>query len=665
MAQALAAVGETERALRCADRAAQMIGRRWNAYDAPIVEQGLAQVYTWTGQHDRALEIIERLVKSPGYLSYGHLLHDPAWEPLRGYPRFQALTASLAPGAEAFAASAAKGEGTVEKSIAVLPFENLSAEPENAFFATGVQDAILTDLAKVADLKVLSRTSVEQYSNQATRDFRAISRALNVAHVIEGGVQRAGNRVRVTARLVDARTGEQKWAQSYDRELADVFSIQSQIAQTIVAQLQAKLLPREKAAIEVPPTRDAVAYDLYLRAREMVDSYLNAADAKASLEQAIGLLAEATERDPQFAVAWSYAARAHSIIVGIGLDRGGTHARQAEAAVERAFELNPELPEAYFAKAEFFYRTARLEQAERQIALALPGMPNSAPLLTLAGNAWRRQARWHEAEQILIKAVELDPKNANAFTFLADTQILMRRYTEAIATYERARATGFDPAIAAVRIGIIDFLATGRSERLREALARGPADLDQSGGETPWRIMFALMDRDYDRAVAALASSPRSTFQDVDMSFHHPRSWYEGVIARTSGRSDEAGAAFRRVLVDLGADDEKRRKGVRAWVVIAQAHAALGEKERAIECAERAAQTMAVHYNAYDAPLIQQGLAQVYTWTGEHDRALEIIERLVKLPGYLSYGHLLHDPAWEPLRGYPRYQAIVASIAPR
>jgi TolB-like protein len=202
-------------------------------------------------------------VKTPGYLSYGHLLHDPAWEPLRGYPRFQALTAALAPGAKAQTSSLAREEVTVEKSIAVLPFENLSAEPENAFFATGVQDAILTDLAKVADLKVLSRASVEQYSNQATRDMREISRALNVAHVIEGGVQRAGNRVRVTARLVDARSGEQKWAQSYDRELADVFSIQSQIAQTIVAQLQAKLLPREKAAIEVPPTRDPVAYDLF------------------------------------------------------------------------------------------------------------------------------------------------------------------------------------------------------------------------------------------------------------------------------------------------------------------------------------------------------------------------------------------------------------------
>jgi TolB-like protein/Tfp pilus assembly protein PilF len=339
------------------------------------------------------------------------------------------------------------------KSVAVLPFENLSDAAENAFFATGVQDAILTDLAKVADLKVLSRASVEQYSNPKTRDIREISRALNVAHVIEGGVQRAGNRVRVTARLVDARTGEQKWAQNYDRELADVFSIQSQIAQTIVAQLQAKLLPREKAAIEVPPTRDAVAYDLYLRARELVDSYLNAPDAIASLEQAIRLLTEATERDPQFAVAWSYAARAHSIIFALGLETAAIHARQAEAALERAFGINPDLPEAHFAKAENFYRNGgRYEQAEREIALALPGMPNSAPLHTLAGNVWRRQGRWHEAEQILIKAVELDPRNVNAISFLADTQVLMRRYTEAIATYERARAMGFDPVVFAVRV---------------------------------------------------------------------------------------------------------------------------------------------------------------------------------------------------------------------
>ncbi len=551
------------------------------------------------------------------------------------------------------------------KSIAVLPFENLSDEDGNAFFAIGVQDAILTDLAKVADLKVLSRASVKQYASDTPRDLPAISRELGVAYVLEGGVQRVANRVRVTARLVDGRTGEQKWAENYDRELADVFTIQSQIAQTIVARLQAKLLPREKAAIEVPPTRDLVAYDLYVRAREMVDSYTNAPDPKTSLEQAIGFLTEATQRDPQFAVAWSYAARARMIITALGLAPDGTHAREAEAALGRAAALHPELPEVHFAKAELFYRNGgRYEQAEREIALALPGMPNSAPLHTLAGNVWRRQGRWHEAEQILIKAVELDPKNANAISFLADTQILMRRYTEAIATYERARALGFDPVLFAVRVGIIEFLATGRSEPLRAALARGPADLDIQGGDTPWRIMFALMDRDYERAAAALARSPRATFQDVDLSFYYPRSWYEGVIARAAGRSDEARDAFRQVLVDLGADNEDRRF-TRTRTIIAQARVAVGETERAIQLAERAAQTVGPGSNAYDAPLTQQGLAQVYTWAGQHDRALEVIERLVKLPGYLSYGHLLHDPAWEPLRGNARFQAIVASLAPR
>jgi tetratricopeptide (TPR) repeat protein len=195
--------------------------------------------------------------------------------------------------------------------------------------------------------------------------------------------------------------------------------------------------------------------------------------------------------------------------------------------------------------------------------------------------------------------------------------------------------------------------------------ARAPADLDSQGGDTPWRIMFALMDRDYDRAAAALARSPRSTFQDVDLSFYYPRSWYEGVIARAAGRSDEARAAFNRVLANFSADVENRRFSFRTLTVIAQARAAAGDTERAIQLAERAAQMVGRESNAYDAPLTQQGLAQVYTWTGQHDRALEVLERLVKLPGYLSYGHLLHDPAWEPLRGYPRFQAIVAPLAPR
>jgi TolB-like protein len=256
IAQARAAVGETERAIQLAERATQTVGPGLNAYDAPLTEQGLAQVYTWTGQPDRALEIIERLVKAPGYLSYGHLLHDPAWEPLRGHPRFQALTASLAPlGAKTQASSPARQEATGEKSIAVLPFRDLSSAPENAYFAAGVQDAVLTDLAKIADLKVINRTSVQHYSADAPRNLREISEQLRVAYVLEGSVQRVGDRVRVTAKLTEARTNTQRWAERYDRDLADVFAIQNEIANAIALQLRAWLSPTEQAALRALSAR--------------------------------------------------------------------------------------------------------------------------------------------------------------------------------------------------------------------------------------------------------------------------------------------------------------------------------------------------------------------------------------------------------------------------
>jgi tetratricopeptide (TPR) repeat protein len=285
-------------------------------------------------------------------------------------------------------------------------------------------------------------------------------------------------------------------------------------------------------------------------------------------------------------------------------------------------------------------------------------------LYTLAGNVYRRQARWEEAERMLAKAVELDPRNVNAVGFLADTQVLRRRYPEAIATFERARSLGFDPVMFAVRVGTIDFLASGRTERLRGALSRLPADVEIAGGETPWRILLALIDREYDQAARVLAASPRATFQDVDLSFHYPRAWYEAVIARAAGKQEDARASFEAVLTQFGVRDN-RHLPARALAVAAQAAAGVGEKDLATFLGGCATEAMPIERDAYDGPLVLQGMAQVYVWTGEHDAALAIVERLAKLPGYLSYGHLLLDPAWEPVRGSERFQAVLSSLAPR
>ncbi len=228
-----------------------------------------------------------------------------------------------------------------EKSIAVLPFENLSDTRQNAFFAEGVQDEILNDLSKIADLKVISRTSVMPYRGGASRNLREIGQQLGVAHVIEGSVQRDGKRVRVNAQLIDARTDAHLWGETYDRDLADVFQIQTEIARAIVAQLQAKLSPQEKAGLAERPTPDLATYDLYLRAKDIVNSYLNAEDPRESLLQAVRLLREATTRDPDFVLAYSYESRAHALLYFLNLDATPARRRFARAAVDTALRLRP------------------------------------------------------------------------------------------------------------------------------------------------------------------------------------------------------------------------------------------------------------------------------------------------------------------------------------
>jgi TolB-like protein/Tfp pilus assembly protein PilF len=557
-----------------------------------------------------------------------------------------------------------------DKSIAVLPFQNLSVEKENAFFADGVQDAILTDLAKIADLKVIGRASVADWTNGARRDFQQIGAQLNVANLLQGNVQRAGNRVRVSAQLIDARSGAQLWAESYDRELADVFAIQTEISKAIVNQLRARLLPSEKQEIEASPTRDIAAYGLYLQAKEIVNSYLDAPDPNASLRQAIRLLEEATRRDPAFTLAYCYTARAQSLLFALGFGNAN-NPRDARQALDTALRLQPDSSEVHLAFAEWYYRCfLNFAAAQKELAIARAGLPNSSPLYVLSGNVLRRQSRWSEAVAELKKAVDLDPRNPNAINFLADTQILMRDFAAAIETYQRGKKAGLDTPILAVRMAIADFSSTGQTDRLRAALAAAPSDLDVGGGETPFRILLALADHDYEAARRTLAASPRADFQDVDFSFYYPRSWYEGMIERAAGNDEAAKVAFESSLAyleplngTLGAVGQMGRPRARA--VVAQSYAALGLKEKAINEAVSAAKAMTISDDAYLGPLILQSLAQVYTWTGEKDRALDVINELLHKPGYLAYGFLLVDPAWDPLRGDPRFEQIVASLAPK
>src|SRR5216110_1272190 len=323
------------------------------------------------------------------------------------------------------------GLGIPEKSIAVLPFENLSDEKQNAFFTDGVQDEILTDLAKIADLKVISRTSVMQYKSGVARNLREIGQQLGVAHLLEGSVQRAANRVRVNAQLIDARNDAHLWAQTYDRDLADVFAIQSEIAKAIADQQQAKLLPSERAAIEKRPTSDLVAYDLYTRARELVGNVTDPATTQQKLVAAIALLQEAVARDRQFAVAWCLLSRLHARMYTAGYDHTVERFKQSYAAIEAASRFDPDAGELHLALANYYYESARdYSRALDELAVAQRKLPNSAEVFQLSGYVQRRAGQWEEATRSLERAMQLEPRNVHTLQQLALTYQPQRRYQD-------------------------------------------------------------------------------------------------------------------------------------------------------------------------------------------------------------------------------------------
>src|SRR5512133_1762884 len=309
----------------------------------------------------------------------------------------------------------------IDKSMAILPFASLSQDKNDAYFADGVQDQILTNLAKVSDLKVISHTSVRQYGTGAERNMREIGRQLGVAYIMEGSVQRARDRLRINATLIDARTDAHIWAETYDRTASDLFAIQSELAQSIVTQLKAKLSPKQKAEIEERPTKDLAAFERYVQAKAIIDSYINATDVRAALLQALKSLDEAIQHDPNFVSAYCYATRANDLLFFFDLDPRPDRISLADAAVKTALWLRPDSPEAHFARADYYFRCLRdYDRAQEELAIARPGLPNSTPFFILSGYINRRRNHFADAERDFSTAFALDPPNPNAYNLLAD-----------------------------------------------------------------------------------------------------------------------------------------------------------------------------------------------------------------------------------------------------
>jgi TolB-like protein/Tfp pilus assembly protein PilF len=565
--------------------------------------------------------------------------------------------------------SAAEPTGSVAvpipaKSVAVLPFENFSDEKENAYFADGVQDEILTDLAKVADLKVISRTSVMQYKNAVNRNLREIAQELGVAHVLEGSVQRAGNRVRVTAQLIDARTDTHVWAEIYDRDLADVFAIQSEIAKTIADQLQAKISPSEKAAIEKAPTTDLAAFDLYERAKALWADVTDPLHAKEKLPQAAQLLDEAVARDPQFLVAWCLLSRVHGALYWTGHDRTQARLDLANVAVQTALRLQPEAGEAHRALATYYYYGFRdYARARSELAVARRTLPNDAEIFLYTGLIDRREGHWDDSTRNLERALDLDPHNLFILQQLALSYLSQHRYEDAIRIDDRTLTiVPADPLTRITRAQVI--------LRWKADIKPYQATLATLVAEDP-RIApdvdypdYALCERTAAAATRALANYPRDGVT-TDYGITCPRAYWEGVVAGWQGDSAKAQSAFvaaRSEVEKILAKQPDFAAGISLLGVI---DAGLGRKEQALQEGRRACELLPTSKDAISGMALAINLAQIYTWTGEKDRAIEQIATVERSPNLLSYGLLKLHPYWDPLRGDSRFEKIVTSLAPK
>jgi serine/threonine-protein kinase len=551
-----------------------------------------------------------------------------------------------------------------EKSVAVLPFENFSDEKENAYFADGVQDEILTDLAKVADLKVISRTSVMQYKNAVNRNLREIAQQLGVAHVLEGSVQRTGNRVRVTAQLIDARTDTHLWADRYDRDLADVFAIQSEIAKTIADHLQAKISSSEKAAIEKAPTTDVAAFDLYERAKALWADITDPLHAREKLPEAAQLLDEAVARDPQFLLAWCLLSRVHGALYWTGHDRTPARLDLANTTVQTALRLQPEAGEAHQALATYYYYGFRdYTRASSELAIAKRTLPNDAEIFLYTGLIDRREGRWEDSGRNMERALELDPRNLFILQQLALTYLSERRYADEARMYDRALSiTPGDPYTRILRARVaLNWRADIKPYQTTLATliagdARIAPDVDYPD--------YALCERTAAAATRALNNYPRDGMT-TEYGLNCPRAYWEGVVARWQGDSAKAQSAFIAARSEVEKILATQPDFAAAISLLGVIDAGLGRKEQAIQEGRHACELLPIAKDGISGVALAVNLAQIYTWTGEKDRAIEQIAAVEGKPNTLSYGLLKLHPYWDPLRGDPRFEKIVASLAPR
>jgi serine/threonine protein kinase/Flp pilus assembly protein TadD len=570
-----------------------------------------------------------------------------------------------------------KSSAEMERSIAVLPFENLGASGEDTYFTVGMQDEITGDLAKLAGMKVIGNQSTSSYPPGKQRNLHAIGHDLGVRHLLEGTVSRDHDQMRVVLQLVDLRDSGRPWTETYERPMKDVFALQSEITQAVAARLKARLSPNETVALNEPPTADLRAYDLYLRAQAIDVLVKDTTEWASVAQQRISFLDQAVERDPNFVLAYCELAKAHDILyltrqVTPVENRTVDHRALAEAALEKARRIQPDIGPVHLALAyHFLWANNDLSQARVEIDLARRTMPNNAELETTAGAIARRQSRWDDDVRALERAVALEPRAEESLFNLANTSRLMRRYDRFDSVM--ARLLGVLPPDRSATHRVFRTFGALESEGelgpLRAAVATVTPEEDPSGAiRDLHNLIIALWSHDPGSVSRISAQAAETTF--VFNGVKYPKSWYEGLAARMRGDQKGAQAAFAAARLEVEKAVLADASDGRALSLLAMIDAGLGRQEQAVQEAEHACDLVTFENSGPSAPIVRCNLAVVYAWNGQPDLAISTLEPLVNrpagtnLPAQPTYGDFRRNPLWDPLRNDPRFEALVQRLAP-
>ena len=550
--------------------------------------------------------------------------------------------------------------GKIDKSIAVLPFENLSDEKENAYFADGIQDDILTNLAKIGDLKVISRTSVMPYRGSGVRNARDIGKALGVGTLLEGSVRRIGNRVRVNVQLINANNDEHIWAEDYDRDLTDVFAIQTDLAGRIASALQAKLSPNEKARLDRRPTQNPDAYLLFVQAHDYASQKEMFNDTSLKAEP---LFEQAIKLDPNFALAFAGLSMVESWLYHTS-DPVPARREKARLNADEALRLQPDLPEGHLALGfSYYYGDRNYERALAEFGIARRGLPNESQAYLAIGSIQRRQGKWVESNANLEKAATLDPKNTNVLMNLCYSYMAERDFEAANKTVDRLIATSPQSFQGRALKGFIALQLKGDLSAADKVFSSIPPESDP-GLTTLARFWILKLKRNFPEALQVLQQFHGAILHETSTA-PAPKAYLEAEIYLLQGDEAKARTALEHARVVSEqllreAPEDPARHGQHGLIL-----AALGQKQEAIIEGNRAVELLPESEDAFDGPQVTATLAQIYAWTGEFDEAFRLLDHLLVVPNGLTVPMLELDPAWDALRKNPRFQALIDKYSPK